>query len=546
MSTVPSPLRQFSLSPKRLSAVFALTMTVAALFALYTNHAWEDWYITYRASKNLAMGNGLVFTIGDRLHTFTSPLGTLAPALLAFVTAGSSDDLVLWLFRLLSCSLLATAAVILLKFAERTGSGLFAALFTTALCLVDVRIIDFSINGMETGFMVVFLALTVFTLATTPPNFVTILGLAWAGLMWSRPDSFVYIGGLALGFVLFKPVSRAAANRKELLKKLLLAGLVTTAAYLPWTLWTWYYYGTPVPHTIVAKGLFSSMSVPGLLTDFLVFPYHSLLEMSSMIDTFMPPYFRNGGWSSGIWFVSRVLGLMTAYYWLLPKGRPDGRAISFALFLAHFYLTELAAYVAPWYVPNVTFLSIIVLGQIVQQLLSSAPGFIAPTAWTRTVKTVGAAIIFGSFLMTVLVGYQLKLQQEIIELGNRKQIGLWLRENAQSKNDTVFLECLGYIGFYSGLKMYDMPGMSSRETVAAQRQTGSRSYAGVIGLLLPDWLVLRPREALEIQQLQPELLASHYRLAKIFDVSDRIMAHKFLPGRPYLQYDQTFAVYRRI
>lgn len=49
-------------------------------WAAVTSHVWEDFWITFRSSKNLAAGHGLVFNPGDRLHTFTSPLGVLLPA----------------------------------------------------------------------------------------------------------------------------------------------------------------------------------------------------------------------------------------------------------------------------------------------------------------------------------------------------------------------------------------------------------------------------------------------------------------------------------
>jgi len=60
-----SPLRLNSDSKGRFG-VFVLAFACAALFALFTRHAWEDYYITYRASKNLATGHGLVFNVGDR------------------------------------------------------------------------------------------------------------------------------------------------------------------------------------------------------------------------------------------------------------------------------------------------------------------------------------------------------------------------------------------------------------------------------------------------------------------------------------------------
>jgi len=71
---------------------------VELAWSLYTQHAWEDYYITYRASKNLATGNGLTFTAGERVHSFTSPLGVLLPALASLLTGNSSDKLLCGFF----------------------------------------------------------------------------------------------------------------------------------------------------------------------------------------------------------------------------------------------------------------------------------------------------------------------------------------------------------------------------------------------------------------------------------------------------------------
>jgi hypothetical protein len=98
---------------RRWSAVVLLgAFTAAILFATYTDLAWDDWYITFRASKNLALGHGLTFTVGERVYSYTSPLGTLIPALLSYLTGNSSDNLVLWLFRGLNALILGFAAVL--------------------------------------------------------------------------------------------------------------------------------------------------------------------------------------------------------------------------------------------------------------------------------------------------------------------------------------------------------------------------------------------------------------------------------------------------
>ena len=82
--------------------VFGMAMIIALGFAVATDRVWEDFYITYKSSKNLVEGRGLVFHEGEKVHTFTSPLGVLLPAVCHLLTFGHSDKAALWLFRLFS------------------------------------------------------------------------------------------------------------------------------------------------------------------------------------------------------------------------------------------------------------------------------------------------------------------------------------------------------------------------------------------------------------------------------------------------------------
>ena len=61
------------------SFVAAVAMAVADV--VVTGHAWEDWYITFRHSRNFVDGHGLTFNPGERIHGFTSPLNTFLPAI---------------------------------------------------------------------------------------------------------------------------------------------------------------------------------------------------------------------------------------------------------------------------------------------------------------------------------------------------------------------------------------------------------------------------------------------------------------------------------
>lgn len=531
--------------------IFLAVFLIATAFAWYTGHAWEDWYITFRISKNFAGGHGLVYAVGEKVHAFTSPLGTLLPALLSYVTGQRSDELVLWLFRIIGCGLLGLSAVMLLGIARAVKMTMLPATLMIGLFAFDAKSIDFSINGMETAFVLFFLAATLHALAVPSGRFVARLGLAWAGLMWTRPDGFIYIGGLALGCLLFNPPTPHFTSRGEMLRKFIAAGTVTAALYLPWFLWTWQYYGTPIPHTVVAKGL----TVPGPTFDYLkqliTLPFRPVAKLHSMTDAFTPPNSFFGGWPQALTYYSYALSMLCSFYWCLPVADRRGRAVSFALFASHAYLTLLVPIVFAWYIPSVTLLSIVAAGHITQYAAErigarEAAGIrrLRRSAYALLRVCVVAALGTG-FALTVATAVEVKVQQEVIETGNRKEIGLWLKEHAASPGDTVFLECLGYIGFYSQLKMLDVPGLASPEVVAVRRELRTDEFAPLIRRLRPDWLVLRPGEIESIREQEPTLLSAEYVNVRTFDAAGRLNSYSFIPGRPYLQYDQSFTVYMR-
>jgi hypothetical protein len=538
---------------------------LALSFAAYTHHAWEDYYITYRVSKNLATGHGLVYQVGERVHAFTSPFNVLIPALFSILTGNRSDELVLWLFRILSSGLLAGAAVMLLDIARGEALGLVPTAVLVGMFALDAKIVDFSINGQEVAFMMFFLALTLKTLTVPSSRTMVTLGLAWAGLMWTRPDGFIYLGTIAFGFLLFKPERSIAQSRLDLVKILVGAGALMCILYLPWFLWAWHYFGSPVPHTIIAKGTMfppaafaagGASVVPALILKLVCFPFQMVTESTAAEALFLPTYAALGGWPDAAGFCGNGLAFVSSLYWLVPSSRSAARAASLALFLGLFYLSDVTPYVAPWYVPNCTILAVFVLAHIVQHALDLAARLKDSREWMLrhagdSVRVLAVCAVAATCALTLCSAYEMRVQQREIEDGTRKQIGLWLRQNAASPADTVFLEPLGYIGYFSQLKMLDFPGLCALEVVAAERKLLSlhqMSNPALIRELRPDWLVLRPEpDAMmaDIQQTDPLLLTQQYAAVKTFDASDRVASYPWLPGRSYLSVDQTFVVFRR-
>src|SRR5216110_2480068 len=124
-------------------AVIAAAFVLPLIFALYTGHVWEDFYITFRSSKNLAGGRGLVFQPGERVHTFTSPLGVLVPAACSLLAGANADVAALWLFRLISAALLAATAALLWHISRRLRLSVIGVTFLFGLFLFDPKITDF-------------------------------------------------------------------------------------------------------------------------------------------------------------------------------------------------------------------------------------------------------------------------------------------------------------------------------------------------------------------------------------------------------------------
>lgn len=514
----------------------AAAVVVSLAFAAFTGHMWEDYFITFRASLNLANGHGLVFQPGERVHSFTSPLGTLLPAL--FALGGGEDVAVraLWGLRAVSALALGGALWLAVRTFQRDALVTVGVVAVGLGWALDPKIVDFSMNGMETAFVVFFVTLTWH--AFTSGARLWPCALACTGLQWTRPDGCVFFAVIALAWILFGAASAGFSVRQRLTRvaSAIALGIVL---YLPWLITAWVYYGSPIPHTILAKSAHLTLAeaVPKLA----LYPWRLLFGESAIHDVFRPAYFFFGGWPDAIAWPARVLSVGAALAWLWPRVKPAGRIASFAFFLGGFYVTYIPPF--PWYYPGWQALAWLTWAYLLHAVWSARPAaaraLTLPPAATRIVASL---IVVLQAALLACVAWQMRAQQAIIETGHRREIGLFLKQQA-APGDSVFLEPLGYIGYFSGLKMLDFPGLCAPEVVAARR-AGHRTFAQVIAQLKPNWLVLRPIEGQTVFADNPELYQA-YTFTRVFDIRAAIDAVPALPGRGYLKFDAIFLVYRR-
>ena len=526
--------------PLRLPLVFTAAFAIALIFAAFTAHVWEDYYITYRSSKNLATGHGLVFNHGDKLHTFTSPLGVLLPAVSCLLSGNSSDTAALWIFRVMSAAAFGGALALLAAMGRRFAYPLVAALLLVGALAFDVKSVDFTINGMETGFMLLFLAYTLWAIFTPGPRRYLHLGAAWAGLMWTRPDSFIYVGLIGGGVLLFNDPARTGGDRREIFWLFIKAGLIAALLYLPWLLWAWWYYGSPIPHTIVAKGARANAdTLHRVLNGSWRLPWLIWKGLTPTDSAFLPAYHMFPTWPAWTTVWSRVIATLACVIWVLPKIRLETRVASLAFYGAQCYLSFVPYFAFPWYLPPTTLLAYVAIAGLLAQLAATPQ---SSAIWRWVARGFTALVLLGAVSLLFLAARQLKAQQAYIETGNRRVIGEWLHDHAKP-GDTVFMEPLGYIGYFSGLKTYDWPGMSSREVVDAAGLLGS-DWADIIMYLQPDWLVMRTLGEGDLPKIAPKWHHINYEFVKEFSRLEEVRKLD-VPGRGYLEFDASFRVYRR-
>lgn len=508
----------------------ACSLGMAAGFVAYTGQVWEDFFITFKFSQNLAEGNGLTYDGETRVHGFTSVINTLVPSL--FYKLGGLES---WRIGLAGYQVVAalffTGAIAFL-FQSLLGRGhteIAPLTIFGALVLLEIKIVAFAYNGQEAAFMLGFFALAWVAAFQGVSRSWLLAGLAWAGLMYTRPDSPVYIAILGLLSLCFPA---APASRKTEAVGLLKAGSLCAVAYLPWFVFVWIYYGTPIPHTITAKAGATTVDFASFLSALASTGYRA----------FSPIYFNPADWPAWVTLLSVVISAVTASYLFWPVRDRPGKMVSLAFICLVPYLAFLDVSRAqfPWYFPPLTFAGYFVFSRALW-------GGIARLKLNPVLKALSActALALPAYLFAMAT-YQVKFQQEYSERV-RTDVGLWLNEHAEP-DESIYLECLGYIGFFSQGKMLDWPGMASPEVVQAGKAVDFDFYR-TMEVLEPHWVVLRKHEfdyAFQNTALarthDPRLLISRrveilsHQPPAIFAVNGQI------PGIGYLLMDAAFVI----
>lgn len=438
--------------------LFALAIAVRLIFHYATGFLADDAFITFRYAQNLAAGNGFVYNLGERVLGTTTPFLTFILADLALIRIEPPTGA-------LVVSVLCSGAIAVIIYRLATWLRFTYWTVLPALCyIVWPRSVVADSSGMETA---------LFTLLVTAAFYfqhrrLTVYAVGMATLAAvTRPEG---IG--VLGLLLVVDLIR---DRSQYWKYLLTAGMIL----VPWVAVATYYFGSPIPNSIPAKmtiySQFGEMSVWERLV--------SVMGWQTVIGIVLLPAVIAGAiwlWRKqnfGRWELLWLAG-MTLFYTLGPS----------KLFFW---------YIAPIYPLFLVFATAAIVYAFEE------------IAWLHQRIRWGVRII-STFILAILVAACVKPYRSLRAIQQtqesvHKGIGLYLANEA-GKDDTVAAEDIGYMGYYSHLRVIDRDGLISPEVIPYNR---IGAYGQVVKDFRPNWVVVYEKSPLSNFMEEPWFMSAY-------------------------------------
>lgn len=473
----------------RIGIVLAVcAVAIRFLFWWYTDRVWEDALITVLHAENFVQGLGLThYRVGEPpLHGFTSPFSVLVPLVGDLFRVGFGLSFIK-IVSAFAGGLTVLYAMAIALHPKVTLPGPLAVMVMGYLTFEHHQIL-WGMAGMETQIVTLVLLMSVYYAIAGRP---VALGISLGCCMLARPD-FAFWTMIVGVYVLL-------TDWRTLPKVVIPAA----AVYGPWILFTTLYYGSPVPNTVVAKGLgYPLWSTAPNLTWAATFRNAavSLFDPYSGGALFQPlgPCFGGQGngfrplWADhgAIGGAMMILAIIGAFAILIRRQWALAPVLAF-LSIYGIYYVFFVAVIFGWYVVPFAAMALLLSVRGIQTI-----GAILQTPRLRVsaLSIIAAAYVLCFVIVLPKTFATEKRIQEDVENPVRHKMGFFLGR-IMDKDQTVGCEPLGYVAYYSRRTVYDWPGLASRKVVEYSRtHPQGRTLMGMLEFLKPDFVALRYSE----------------------------------------------------
>lgn len=425
----------------RLSVIFVATVLVRVLFHYLTGFTADDAFITFRYAENIASGLGFVYNEGQRVLGTTTPLFTLLLSALALVKIPPPSGALL---ISLICS--GATACVIYRFASSLRLTVWSIVPVVVYALWP-RSLPADTGGMETAMFTLFITAGFYFQHKKLDYYA--IGMATLATV-TRPEGLLLLGLL----VLYNWWQDKSRGLSYVIMPLIIIG--------PWLAFEWFYFGTIIPNSTAGK-----------------LALYSRFGTMSVVDTiiFLMAWHTIGGW---LITIAAVLGGI----WLNKKQNFGWLEIAFMVTLLIFFAASRARmffwYIVPIYPILILFASAALPWLAEKFKLRPA---ILPNVRNGVVVLGVLALIAGCYRP---MAYYRDFQQAMNQM--HRAVGIYLARNGH-RNDLVAAEDVGYMGYYSEMKILDRDGLVSPEAIPYNR---SGDYFGLIKDYDPDWVVAAP------------------------------------------------------
>ncbi|MBW8012335.1 MAG: hypothetical protein FVQ83_14065 [Chloroflexi bacterium] len=470
----------------QIKALIGAAIVLRVVWIAYTNFTYEDAFITFRYSRQLAEGNGFVYNIGERVYGTTTPLFTILTSIWLLITR---SDVVLG-GRILNLAATLGAFILLAKTLRNAGSShvqsflaIFLLSFTSKLWIIDT-------GGMETSLVIFFMAASWYTYVKGEIRWT---GILLGFLLLTRPDTFLWPVSLGIIELFSKP--------KNAFRMALAAGLT----YLPWAIFATLYFGSPIPHTVIAKW------VAYVELDQNPYSYKLAIITGWLGPLDIPGEF----YKVKIWLERIVMGFGAIQIIYIFKNKKLAVLPLFGILELIRIVFTRTTFFHRYFIP-LFWVGMILFGLGLGYIWNFVR--ISP----RFKKLLGAAILLAGVYVSFDWGFQKALAVKDLQIyrqeASLQAIGLWLNANTPP-DSRVQLEPLGYVGYYSDRTMLDEVGLVTPRMVE-YKQAGILDLHEYLRAFDPDYYVIHCDDSayMRARVIDPvNLLVTNYDLRVTFN-----------------------------
>jgi len=450
---------------------------------------YDDAYITYKYVNNLLAGKGLVYNEGHRVFGVSTPLYLLFLTVMKLIF--HSFDVSILSVRMNFIFYLTTAlSVFLLIRLYLSSTGI--ACIGTILLLLNRELISISMGGMESFLFTSLVFWSLWALSTSRFCLGALLGGSLAVL--TRPEG---IFSAALCVLLWSLYSRAHVIK-------FFSAL--TGPGLLWGIFSIWYFGTPIPHSIIAKSQPLYPLPPGAALQTI----GNLIKewtINDLLHLFWLPKFP-------LLVSIGLLGLVTTFFITYRKNLVGNKwyvVLLFFLFCVFYSISNLLIF--PWYEPPLYIMWFLILFvgliQISLWISDKINKYLKNVRYSGAIILIPVLIIVLLFLSNASYPYC-----ELLMLGNSivdmemskdperyriiayKKAAEQLNKIASSRSRIVAAE-VGSFGYYSTGYIIDACGLVSPEALRflpVPKEQRQSPWHGVISVDLvksikPDYVV---------------------------------------------------------